>query len=318
MNDTVWMMDMDFRTTYSNPSVAFNRGYSLEELRDLPLEKSMAPDSYRIAAGAMAEDLTPERLYDPNVKISRTMELEFCRKDGSTFWGEINVTLLRDADGRPSGFLGVGRNTTERREAEEALRESEERYRKLLEIAPVGIAVQSEGKIVFTNMEGAKILGAGSPDEITGRDIKQIIHPDYLKDAEDRIKRMLSGEEGLYPAENVYVRLDGTAVPVDVLATPLTYRGKPAVQVIVTDISRRKEAELALRESEQRYRELVENIADIVYVTNEQGKITFLNSAAEEFIGRRREEVIGRSFADFLAPGSLETAADVFSAPARR
>ena len=238
-------------------------------------------------------------------------ELDFYNKDGAVRTLETREKLIWEKE-RVVEVHGIGRDITERKQAEEALRESEERYRNLLELAPVGIAVQVEGKIVFTNTAGAQIIGAQSPEEITGRDISTIIHPDYVDRSLDRIRRMMAGEQGLYPDENVYVRLDGTPVSVDVIAAPVTYGGKPAVQVIVTDISKRKEAERAIRESEERYRELVENIADIIYVTNEDGKLVFLNAAAEQFIGYSREELLGLTFADFLTPESIETAASVF------
>ncbi len=312
MRDTIWIMDMDFRTTYISPSVVTARGFTLEELQEMPLEKHLTPQSLKTTLDVAAKELTPERLADPSLTISWTSDYEYYRKDGSSFWSEITLTLIRDADGRPEGFLGVGRDITERREAERALRESEERYRDLLDLAPVGIAVQSEGKVVFTNAAGARIIGAGSPEEITGLDISEIIHPDHLGEAGERIRRMMQGEQGLYPAENVYVKRDGTPVPVDVIATPINYRGKPAVQIIVTDISKRKEAEKAITESQERYRDLVENIADIVYITDGTGQIIYLNEALERVSGYTRDELLRKNYMELLTPEALEKVTKLF------
>ena len=312
MRDTVWIMDMDFRTTYISPSVVTARGYTLEELQEMPLERHLTPQSLKTTLDAAAKELTPERLADPSLTISWTGDYEYYRKDGSSFWSEITLTLIRDVDGRPEGFLGVGRDVTEKRQADEALRESEERYRDLLELAPVGIAVQSEGKIVFTNPAGAAIIGAVSPEEITGHDIAEIIHPDHLKEASERIRRMLQGEQGLYPAENVYIKSDGTPVPVDVIAAPINYRGKPAVQVIVTDISKRREAELAIRETEERYRDLVENIDDVMYITDGTGKLLYLNNALERISGYTRDELIKTNYMALLTPESLKRVLELF------
>jgi PAS domain S-box-containing protein len=137
-----------------------------------------------------------------------------------------------------------------------ALRESEERYRNLLDVAPVGIAVHSEGKIVFSNPAGQRLLGASSPEQLVGKTIAAIVHPDRYAAAAERIQRMLSGEGGLYPTEDVYVRLDGSTVDVEVMASPLAYNGKPAVQVIVTDITERKLAQDALLKHSERLRSL--------------------------------------------------------------
>ena len=133
MRDTVWIMDMDFRTTYISPSVVTARGYTLEELQEMPLERHLTPQSLKTTLDAAAKELTPERLADPSLTISWTGDYEYYRKDGSSFWSEITLTLIRDADGRPEGFLGVGRDITERREAERAIRESERKYRELIE-----------------------------------------------------------------------------------------------------------------------------------------------------------------------------------------
>ncbi|MCU0596933.1 MAG: PAS domain S-box protein, partial [Desulfobacterota bacterium] len=130
-----------------------------------------------------------------------------------------------------------------RKDAEKALQESEQRYRQLFEVASVGIAGHSRGRIVFANPAGVKLLGAESESQLAGKAITEIIHPEGLAVSQSRIQRMLAGEPGLYPAEDVYVKLDGTRINVEVMATPLTYKGEPAVQVIVTDITERKKAE---------------------------------------------------------------------------
>ncbi len=181
-----------------------------------------------------------------------TIEKRYIRQDDSLVWVNLTVSLVRQPDGGPDYLIKVVEDITQRKQAEEALRESEERYRNLLDVAPVGIAVYSEGKIVFTNPAGARLLGAASEEQIVGRPVVDIIHPDGLKAAHRRIQRMLAGEQGLYPVEDTYLKLDGTPIPVEVMATALPYQGKPAVQVIVTDISVRKQAEAALRLARER------------------------------------------------------------------
>ena len=124
-----------------------------------------------------------------------------------------------------------------------ALKESEDRYRQLTELSPVGIAVLQDEKIVFCNPEGANILGAVNTEEIVGKRIDEIIHPDKLPESNLRISKMLAGNKSLYPIENVYLKLDGTSIDVEVMATPFEYNGKPAMQVIVMDITERKRVE---------------------------------------------------------------------------
>jgi len=186
---------------------------------------------------------------------------------------------------------------SDRKKTEEALQESETRYRNLLEVAPVGIAVHSEGIIVFTNPAGARLLGGVSEEQIVGRSIFQIIHPDGLNQAQVRIQRMLAGEKNLYPTEDVYLKLDGTPVNVEVMATALSYQGKPAVQVIVTDVTERKKTEEALQESEDMYHSLFDNSIDAVLLTAPDGRILAANPEACRIFGHTEEEIcrIGRA-----------------------
>jgi len=194
------------------------------------------------------------RISEVFIKGVSEVEAEFVAKDGTRtpfYFTGLTIKI----DGRPC-LIGVGIDVSDRRRTRNALQESEARYRALLETAPVGIAVHAEGKIVFANPFGAHLLGATSKEQIAGKPIQQIIHPDGIKQAQDRILRMLAGEKGLYPSEDVYLRLDGSPINVEVMATPLIYQGKPAVQVIVADITQRKRTEEELG----KYRDHLEDL----------------------------------------------------------
>ncbi|HSV75785.1 MAG TPA: PAS domain S-box protein [Bacteroidales bacterium] len=130
---------------------------------------------------------------------------------------------------------------TARKKAEMELIASKERYRNLLEVAPVGITVVKEGIITFVNPAGLNIIGAHKSDQIIGKEIKDFIYPAYLQESSNRIQRLLQGEKGLYPAEIKYVRLDGKVIDVEIFATKIIFNNTPAIQVIVTDITERKQ-----------------------------------------------------------------------------
>ncbi len=171
----------------------------------------------------------------------------FPRADGSLDWIRWEIHPWRDVDNEIGGIILFSEVITQQIQDGENLRESEFRYRQLLDVSPVGVAVHVGGKIAFANPAGAEILGAKTAQELIEKPITEIIHPDGLKQAAERIQRLLSGEKGLYPAEDRYVRLDGSVIPVEVMAVPLTYGDKPAVQVMVTDITERKRAEAEIR-----------------------------------------------------------------------
>jgi len=131
LTDVIWTMDMNLRYTFVSPSVESLRGYSVEEVMAQSIEEVLTPASYEIAKKAFAEERVTEQIEERRPFRSRTLELELRCKDGSTVWTEVKMTFLLAPDGRPVGILGMTRDITERKQAEETLRESEERLRLL-------------------------------------------------------------------------------------------------------------------------------------------------------------------------------------------
>jgi two-component system cell cycle sensor histidine kinase/response regulator CckA len=131
-------------------------------------------------------------------------------------------------------------NISERKRAEEKLRESEERYRGLVELFPEAIYIHTGGKLVFVNTQGAKLLGAERPEDLYGREALDFVHPDYRDFVRSRINNAFQLGEPNPPVEEVFVRLDGSPVPVEVASTAYTYRGEKALQVIARDITERR------------------------------------------------------------------------------
>jgi two-component system cell cycle sensor histidine kinase/response regulator CckA len=175
------------------------------------------------------------------------------RKDGTTFYGEL-TSKAAGYRGRQVRMTAI-RDITARKRAEEALRESEERYRRLVELAPDAIVVHSAGKIVFVNAAGARLIGAASAEDLIGRDLLDFVHPDSRPAVVERMRAML--EEGK-PAPRIterFLRLDGSSVEADVLATPLRYHDAPAVLVVARDISERLRREEAQRVLEEQLRQ---------------------------------------------------------------
>ncbi|MBI3850708.1 MAG: PAS domain S-box protein [Verrucomicrobia bacterium] len=218
------------------------------------------------------------------------------RKDGSTFPVEVSIKYVRlDRD----YAVAVVRDITERKRAEAALRESEDRYRSLVEESPDAIGIYQDDKLIFINATGARQLGAKSKEELLDRKNEQIIHPDDLPAALDRIRRRLAGETGMYPAEVRYLRLDGTTLPVEVIATPITFGGKAAVQFIARDITERRQAEQHLRESETLYHSLVEHLPQHVFRKDRAGRFTFGNGLFCKSLGKPLAEILGKTDLDF-------------------
>ena len=184
-----------------------------------------------------------------------------------------------------------------------AIRRSEEKFRLLIENAPDAIYVHADGRFIYLNHAAVNLFGAETADQLIGSSIMDRYHPDYRDMITKRLQDLYGEQRKLPIVEQVYLRLDGSAVPVEAHAVPITYNDKKAALTFVRDITERKQAEKALRESEDRYRTLVENASDIVFRTDDTGHFTFVNPAALRITGYEEKEMIGRHYLTLYPPG---------------
>ena len=167
------------------------------------------------------------------------------------------------------------------RRAEEALRESEERYRRLVEESPDTNFIGCEGKIAFINPAGLRLLGASRPEQVLGKPVLEFIHPDFREIVANRI----AGGGAAPLLEEKYLRLDGTAVDVEVTSVPIVFDNKRGAQVIVHDITERKQAEADLARERNLLRTLMDNIPDAIYFKDAESRFTRINPALARRFG---------------------------------
>ncbi|HEV8128592.1 MAG TPA: PAS domain S-box protein [Candidatus Eisenbacteria bacterium] len=184
-------------------------------------------------------------------------------------------------------------NSGQLEETVRELRDSEERYRRLVELCPDGVFMQSEGVISFVNLAGSKLIGADRPQRLFGTPLLDLFHPDHRAAAGSRFQEA-AAKGPTPPFEEKMVRLDGAVIDVEVAAAPFTVQGKPALQVMVRDITARKESEETLRRQAEFIRAIAESTGEGLYAIDRSGRVTFMNSAAEEMIGWSREELFLR------------------------
>jgi len=225
------------------------------------------------------------------------------RYDGTPIWVVDRARAVRDPQGTILYYDGSLVDITEQRRSEEALRASEARYRALVESSPDGIGIHQDGRVVFINPAGARLLGAQGPDELVGKSVMDLLHPDYREVVRERIQRSLATGQPAPPLTEKFIRLDGTVIDVEVTAVPIIWEGRPAMQVVFRDITERKRMEEELKASEERYRDLFENANDGIYILDRAGRIVSFNRKAEEITGYTVEEVRGQSYTLFLPPG---------------
>lgn len=164
--DNIWMFDMACNLVYVSPACEKMRGYTVEEDLSQTLEEKMTPASCKLVMKRFEEELALEATgnADPNRSILFETE-EYC-KDGSTIFVENSVRCLWDSQGQPKGVIGVSRDITWRKQAEESLRQSEERYRFLADNSPVGIVTcDREGNIEYVNPKMLEMLGSPGIEE---------------------------------------------------------------------------------------------------------------------------------------------------------
>ena len=134
MDDTIWIIDMNQNLTFISPSGQRKRGYTSKELRSMPLLDHLAMQ-FRPMVQEILTAMIGESEQFPNRHITRTLDLEFRNKDHSSYWAETTITLIKKPDGTPTGFMGLGRDITERKKAEAVIRAESERATALLHIS---------------------------------------------------------------------------------------------------------------------------------------------------------------------------------------
>ena len=179
----------------------------------------------------------------------------FVRSDGERIISETTGTLI-GFDGEPA-VLVILRDVTARVRAEEALRQSEERYRSLAEISPDAILVHQDGRIVYANPAALRLVGTTRYTDIAGKPLMDFIHPELRDLVISNIQSDFQGEHTL-TAEVRMLRLDGQSVIVEGSGVLTTHEGRPAIQVAIRDITERRQAEEKIRQSEQKYRTVFE------------------------------------------------------------
>ena len=184
---------------------------------------------------------------------------------GTPRWLDTHVVPLRSADGTITAVLGVTRDVTEWKKTEALLRQSEDRYRRLLAVLPDAILVNRENRIFFANEQGVRLFGARSAEEILGKSLYDLAHPDYHEMIDARIRHLLGPGNTVPEVEEKIVRLDGMSVDVAVRAARFQDEEGFGILVVLRDISLRKAAEQKLRESEERLQSLLGAMEDVIW-----------------------------------------------------
>jgi PAS domain S-box-containing protein len=287
-----------------NPTATKIFGYSTSEALELRIE-ALVPEHLKVQhrAGIARYAETGHGTY---IDADVPLELPALRKSGEEIYVELSLSPIEpesEADGDERFVLAIVRDITERKRAGEALKENEERFRLLAQnVSDVISLVDEDGIVRYLSPSVKRVLDY-EPEELVGTSSFPLIHPDDLDEAMKVFGEVRSAPRTTRSAEVRVKHKDGSWCLVEVSGTNLL--AEASVQGIVTnfrDVSERRRATEALRESEERFRSLIQNSSDIITILKADGSIRYESPSVERVLGYHPEERIGKKTFDYVHP----------------
>jgi PAS domain S-box-containing protein len=295
MQEGYFEFDLVGNYTFANDAECRNIGYPKEELI------GMNNRQYQDETNARKMYQFFRRLFRTGEQV-KAVDVEIIRKNGTKGFNEVSASLIRDAEGKPIGFRGISRDITERKQAEETLKESEEKFRLLFELSADGYLILDNGHYIDCNEAALRIAGFTVKEQLIG--LRPIdISPEYQPDGESsaaKAERMiaLAYEKGSHYFEWVRKRFDGSELALEVMLTAIPMKGRRLLHTTWRDISERKRAEKELLKSEEKYRRLVENAQEGIFQSTAEGHHITVNQAFANILGYESPEEVLATIAD--------------------
>jgi PAS domain S-box-containing protein len=252
VRDVIWIRDLNLRLTYISPSIMEQQGYTVEEAIARTPDETWTPDSLKLIRKVLMEELEAEKQGKKDLLRSRTLDIEVKCKDGSTMLTEAKMSFLRDEHGHPTAIIGVTRDMSERKLTEEALRQSEEKYRTVLEANPDPVVVYDiKGRVIYFNPAFTRVFGWTLAERL-GKKMDVFVPENAWRETNMMIGKVLAGE-GFSNIETFRYNKKRKMIPVSVSgAIYKDTNGHPIGSVInLRDISRQKKLEAQLQQAQR-------------------------------------------------------------------
>ena len=280
----IWTIDANDHIDFINERGASILGYGSEEMLGRPFYDFLFPEDARAIEESWSSMKMEARTY---------YAVRARRKDGSEVLVMTSSSPFLDPDGRYQGALAMFTDITAWKKAEKALLESEGMFKGLSEVSPAAIVVYRGHRHLYVNPAAVSIFGY-SKEELLSMDILVLFHPDDREMMRKRVESRLADREQSRRYELRVITKTGELRWLDTSSSRITYDGEPASIVIAMDITERKKAEEALKESEARYRSIVETAQEGVMLSDLRGRIIFANDRMANLLGYSMEELIGK------------------------
>ena len=308
LRDVIWILDADLKFVYVSPSVFQLRGYTPEEVMQQPLDQVLAPESYRKAT----ELFSLERMMAPSKSRQgkdwkMNLDLELLRKDGSTVWTEVTLSIFYDDNGRPEGLLGITHDISDRKKADAALRESEERYRTIFEhTATANIIVSEDTTILLANSNFEQITGYTREDVENKMSWTDFVMEEDLEKMKQRHMQRRTDPGKVISSYEFKGKTRSGEVRDFYMSVSIIPETCESVASLIDTTDRNKAIE-ALGQSEERFRDLARLLPETVFETNAKGQFSFVNEISLERFGYTSQEVEkGIHILDVMAPEDHE------------
>jgi len=218
-------------------------------------------------------------------------EAKMYRNDGSLQWISVNVRLLRDAQAKPLYYEGTMMDITNRKMAEDALSESEERYRTAIENSNDAVAIIQDDKIQYVNRRFVEIFGYKDPGDMIAQPVIRVVHPDDRDRVMTINQRRQRGEPVPLRYEFKGLTKDEKVIYIEVSAASIVYRGRSVYLVYLRDVTERKVAEEVMRNERNKFQTLSENAPFGIIMINKEGRFEYINPKFKELFGYELDEV---------------------------
>ncbi len=299
-SDLIVILDDNFKYEYINEQVHKKlMGYSKEDLIGKSSLDFIHPDDLEEASKALRKGFNEGE----GVGVIRIRN-----KKGVYVWLEIKGKAFINKDGNTKGIM-ISRDITKRKKAEEKLKESEEKFRTISDQSLVSITIAQNGIIRYVNKQMEELSGY-SLEEMEfwhAGEFLKIIHPDYRELVAEQSKKKQRGQDDVIDQYQIKgIKKSGEHIWVENYSKTIVYEGNLAVLSIMIDITDKKEAEKKLKDSEERYRTLIDNILDVIFEIDLNGEITYLSPQTIDILGYKPEELNNQNIYRFIHPDDQE------------
>lgn len=300
VSDVIYVIDADLKILAMAPSVERILGYKPSEFIGRPV----ADLADVFSPGFLEQAIEDISLVLKGKSISSKM-YEFIAKDGSKRIGEVSSSPIMQ-DGKVGSMIGVARDITDRKQAQDKLKDSERLYRELYDFLPIpAYEMDFESNLTFVNRAIYEVFRGTEEDFKKGFKAWQLLSDDDVEKSRRNMERLLRGER-VVGTEYTLTRLDGSVFPAIVVSSIIYRDGKPVgLRGAIIDITERKRAEDELRKSEEKYRLLFNNASEAILVV-QGGVVKFANPANFALSGYSEEELSAKPFGEFIHPEDRE------------